>query len=76
VPLHAPGPAAVLLRAYLQTVPLRREAVAPACLPVLVETLLAELYDATLDQSPSRQHDARQQIERCLTDGIDELLGK
>jgi hypothetical protein len=76
VPLHAPGPAAVLLRAYLQTVPLRREAVAPACLQVLVETLLAELYDATLDQSPSRQHDARQQIERCLTDGIDELLGK
>ncbi len=66
----------MLVRAYLDTAPLPRDAVALACLPVLVETLLAELYDATLAHSPSRQHDARQQLGRCLTRGIDELLDR
>ena len=43
--------------------------IAPACSPVLIEALLAELYDATLAESPTRRHNARQQLPRCLTGG-------
>jgi hypothetical protein len=76
VPLRAPRPAAELLRSYLRASPLPSDDIAPACLPVLIETLLAELYDATIAASPTRQHDARQQLQRCLSGGLDGLLDR
>lgn len=73
--LGAPGPAVALLRAYLSASRLPLKAIGPACLPVLTETLLAELYDATLTQATDRQHSAREQLKKCLTGGLDALLG-
>jgi hypothetical protein len=74
VPLRAPAAAAVLLGTYLEVSAVPREALAAACLPVLAETLLAELYSGALARSERRQHDARRQLARALAGGIDELL--
>jgi hypothetical protein len=74
VPFDAAGPAAELLRTYLTASSRPVEAVAPACLPVLTEALLAELYDATLADEAARQTRAREQLARALTGNLDALI--
>jgi hypothetical protein len=50
--------------------------IAPALLPVLTETLLAELYDASLVQSTERRQRAEWQLDRCLAGGLDAVLAR